>query len=68
METLEVLLQEEHGRAVNMIRSMDGTHDQKSLRFWETELDDLLSLMDAVQESTGETDDQEPQQGEDHES
>lgn len=55
METLEVLLQEEHARTANMIRSMDGTSDEKNLRFWEAELDDLQSLMDAVRESTGET-------------
>ena len=55
METLGVILQEEHQREVNMIRSMDGTPDEKNLRFWEAELDDLQSLMDAVRESTGET-------------
>lgn len=51
METLEVLLHEEHARVANMIRSMDGTSDEKNLRFWEAEIDDLQSLMNAVQES-----------------
>ncbi len=50
METLGVILQEERQREVNMIRSMDGTPDEKNLRFWEAELDDLQSLMNAVQE------------------